>query len=142
MIKPGVAFDPSMIAPCGINCGTCKAHLRVKNNCCGCLLESGSKVNHCKTCKIKNCDMLKMTKSKYCFDCKKFPCDRIRHIDKRYKTRYNTNLIQNLLSIKEIGMKNYLVEESKKWTCPNCGSVLSVHMTYCMKCNQTYKTVL
>ena len=25
-----VAFDKSLIAPCGINCGTCLANLRVK----------------------------------------------------------------------------------------------------------------
>jgi hypothetical protein len=138
MIKSYVTFDPIMIAPCGINCGTCKAYLRERNSCCGCLVESGPKVNHCIICKIKNCEQHKMTGSKYCYDCEDFPCQLIRHIDKRYRTRYNTNLIQNLLSIKEIGIDKYLAEESEKWTCPTCGSVLSVHLSYCLKCNKKY----
>jgi len=45
-----------MIAPCGINCGTCLAFLRAKNRCDGCLSASSVKALHCQNCLIKNCE--------------------------------------------------------------------------------------
>jgi predicted RNA-binding Zn-ribbon protein involved in translation (DUF1610 family) len=59
----------------------------------------------------------------------------MKHIDFRYRTKYRTSLIQNLLSIKENGIDFFLKEEGEKWTCPNCGSTLSVHKRSCSNCN-------
>jgi hypothetical protein len=44
-------------------------------------------------------------------------------------------LIQNLVTIKEIGIEGFLELEVKKWTCPNCGSALSVHRNNCLFCS-------
>jgi len=63
------------------------------------------------------------------------PCARLKHIDQRYRTRYKISLIRNLETIKETGMTNYLEKEVRKWSCPNCGSVVSVHRDNCIKCN-------
>ena len=135
-MNSSVTFDKVLIAPCGINCGTCIAYLRNKNKCCGCRPETGFKVAHCNSCKIKNCDNLVTTDSKFCYDCDKFPCQRLKHIDKRYRIKYKTSLIQNLTKIKEIGIINYLAEESIRWTCPECGSVISVHRDNCLSCKR------
>jgi hypothetical protein len=124
-----------MIAPCGINCGTCMAYLREKNKCLGCRIDFDSKRKTCLQCKIKNCDMLDKTNSKFCYECDIFPCERIKHSDKRYRTKYKANLIQNLVSIKENGIDSFLKQEVKKWTCPNCGSTLSVHSNKCLSCS-------
>lgn len=35
-MRAQVSFDKSLIAPCGMNCGTCIAYLRDKNKCPGC----------------------------------------------------------------------------------------------------------
>jgi hypothetical protein len=129
-----VFFDRSMIAPCGINCGTCMAYLRVKNKCYGCWADFDSKRKTCNECKIKKCELLTKTASKFCFECEIFPCERMKHIDKRYRTKYRASLIQNLITIKEIGITAFLELEVKKWTCPNCGSTLSVHRDSCMAC--------
>jgi hypothetical protein len=129
-----IQFDRSLIAPCGINCGTCLAFLREKNKCCGCWPTSGSKVNHCFTCSIKNCELLAKTSSKFCNDCEKFPCRRMKDLDKRYTTKYKTSLIQNLITIKMIGINNFLQNEAKKWTCSQCGSTLCVHRDKCLVC--------
>jgi Protein of unknown function (DUF3795) len=124
-----------MIAPCGINCGTCIAHLRNRNKCCGCRPDSGFKVNHCSTCRIRNCEYLSKTGSKFCYDCEIFPCLRLKQIDKRYRIKYKTGLIQNLIIIKEIGIYKYLKNEIARWSCPNCGSLISVHRDNCLTCN-------
>jgi hypothetical protein len=133
-----VTFERSMIAPCGINCGTCMAFLRERNKCSGCLSVSGKKVNNCEKCKIRNCVSLGETESKFCFDCKSFPCLALRKIDRRYRLRYRTNLVQNLLTISKTGIDDYLRDESERWTCTHCGSVLSVHRSSCEKCGKQY----
>jgi len=138
-----VTFDRTMIAPCGMNCGTCIGYLRDKNKCCGCWPESGSKPKYCVSCRIKNCDLLEKTTSKFCYDCENFPCQRLKQLDKRYRTKYNTSFILNLLSIKEIGITEFLRNENSRWTCPNCGSTLSVHRDNCLNCNIEYnKSIL
>jgi hypothetical protein len=129
-----VSFDKTLIAPCGINCGTCMAYLRIKNKCFGCRVDFDSKRKTCNECRIKNCDKLAETSTKFCYECEIFPCERIKHIDKRYRTKYRTSLIQNLITIKDTGIDNFLELEVKKWTCPNCGSTLSVHRDKCLFC--------
>jgi hypothetical protein len=135
-----IHFTPELIAPCGINCGTCIAYLREKKNRChGCrhadLIIPVSRLS----CKIKNCDKLQKTESKLCSGCQQFPCARLKHIDKRYRTKYYTSLVQNLVTIRETGMASFLENEDRKWACPNCGSMLSVHRNSCMKCNLELK---
>lgn len=130
-----VTFNSSMIAPCGINCGTCMAFLRDKNKCLGCRVDFASKRKTCKQCRIKNCELLVKNSLEFCCECETFPCDMIKHIDKRYRTKYRTSLIQNLVTIRETGISAFLELESEKWTCPNCGSTLSVHRDNCPKCS-------
>ncbi|MGA1978248.1 MAG: DUF3795 domain-containing protein [Bacteroidales bacterium] len=129
-------FNDLMIAPCGINCGTCMAHLRDSNKCPGCRIADSKKLRTRNLCRIKNCLQLAEINSGFCYECGSFPCDKMKHIDKRYRLKYKTSLIQNLLTLKETGMTNYLILETEKWTCPNCGVILSVHRNFCMDCNQ------
>ena len=130
-----VSFEPSLIAPCGINCGTCMAYLRVKNKCYGCRVDFDSKRKTCNECHIKNCEMLAKTASNLCYECEIFPCERMNHIDKRYRAKYRASLIQNLITVKEFGMAEFLGLEVIKWTCPNCGSTTSVHRGSCPECS-------
>jgi hypothetical protein len=134
-----VHFDESMIAPCGINCGTCIAFLREKNRCHGCRQADLNIPISRMSCRIKNCDNLRKTEPGLCSDCLVFPCARLKHLDKRYRTRYHISLIQNLVTIKETSMESFLANEVRKWSCPNCGSNLSVHRDSCLKCNLDLK---
>ena len=133
-MKQLVSFDKSLIAPCGMNCGTCLAYLREKNRCPGCRVSSADKAVSVQRCIIKKCIYLEKTKSKFCYECEKFPCKRMKQLDKRYRTKYRTSFIENLLMIKENGIADFLDFESKRRTCPNCGSTLCVHRNFCLEC--------
>jgi hypothetical protein len=130
-----VFFDSVMIAPCGINCGTCYAFLRANNKCPGCRVYSAHKTKTRQSCLIKTCSHLTETKSGFCYDCGNLPCKRLNQLDKRYRLKYHTSLVQNLLTIKEVGMDKFLVDEVVKWTCPGCGSTLSIHSDQCLVCH-------
>lgn len=129
-----VSFDKSLIAPCGMNCGTCIAYLRNKNRCPGCRNYSSDKAISVQRCIIPRCEYLAKAESLFCYDCEKFPCKRLKQLDKRYRTKYHTSFIMNLAMIKEKGIEEFLVFETERRTCPKCGSVLSVHRENCLVC--------
>ncbi|MEI6748005.1 MAG: DUF3795 domain-containing protein [Bacteroidales bacterium] len=120
------------VAPCGMNCSLCLANQRTKNTCAGCNALAGIKVNHCSTCSIRNCEELPETG--FCYSCKKFPCKRIKHLDKRYWTNYGMSMISNLQMIETTGIDEFNKREKEKWTCSKCGSLLCVHRPVCLKC--------
>lgn len=126
----------SLIAPCGMNCGICRAYLREKKKCPGCRGEDANKNVACVNCKIKNCVAYKNTKSKYCFACDDYPCDKLRHLDKRYRKRYNMSMIANLDNIKSFGIKRFIKNEKARWSCAKCGGTICVHGGYCFECGK------
>jgi hypothetical protein len=128
--------NKSLIAPCGLNCGICMRYLREKNKCPGCRGDDTQKLVGCIRCKIKNCEFFKNENATYCFECPDFPCDKMEHIDNRYRNRYNTSLIENLEDIKNLGIKEFLKNEDAKWTCSKCGGTICVHKGYCSNCGQ------
>ena len=127
-------FTRMLIAPCGINCRVCIAHLRSKNRCTGCNSAGAEKVHHCAQCYIKNCTEVKPSGSLYCFACKSCPCKRLRQLDERYRTKYGMSVIDNLISIKENGIRKFLAQESDRWKCVRCGNIVSVHRPECLVC--------
>jgi hypothetical protein len=135
-MKNSIAFNSSLIAPCGMNCGTCIAFLREKNNCPGCRTYSSDKAISVQRCIIPKCIHLDKTTSKFCYECEKYPCKRLKQLDLRYRTKYKTSFIENLTIIRDKGIERFLVFESKRRECPDCGSVVSVHRNYCLKCRK------
>jgi hypothetical protein len=133
-MKPTI--NEIMIAPCGMNCGICRAHLREKKKCPGCNGPDQNKSNHCLVCQIKHCEELRLNKSQYCFACGNFPCARLKQLDKRYRTNYGMSMIENLNKIKETGIVEFLNVENQKWVCGQCGEVLCVHRDTCLNCGQ------
>jgi len=123
-----------LIAPCGMNCGLCIGHLRDKKRCPGCHGEDESKPKHCVVCRIKICEELAASEATFCYACARFPCARLRQLDKRYRTKYGMSMIENLESIREIGLAEFVAQEKERWTCPECGSLICVHRENCMAC--------
>ena len=125
----------NLIAACGMNCGLCIGFLREKNPCGGCFKkEDLNKPKSCRSCAIVNCEGLKDTDSGLCYDCSKYPCIRLKKLDKRYRSKYRMSMIDNLNFIKEKGMDKFLENEQIRWTCKTCNSGVSVHRNFCLNC--------
>jgi len=136
MLESNEPYDTSLIAPCGMNCGICLAHLRNTNGCNGCRINYGPKRPHCSTCRIMNCEILMKTESGFCYDCQKYHCIRLKNLDKRYRLKYNMSMIENLDAIKSIGLELFVQNEKTRWLCPTCGGMICVHTGYCFKCSK------
>jgi len=128
-----------LIAPCGMNCAICASYLALKND----VKNKGVRMPYCAGCRprSKNCAFIKKHCSKlsrgevaFCFECSSFPCDRLKTLDSRYKTRYRMSMIDNLRFIKEHDMQKFLAEQEKTWKCPNCGELISCHNGLCFNC--------
>lgn len=124
-----------MIAPCGMNCGICMAHLREKKKCAGCNNDDHNKPYHCTKCVIKFCGIKQRLNFRFCYDCPQYPCTRLKQLDKRYRTKYNMSMLDNLMKIKEFGLDYFLKAESTKWTC-RCGGIICVHKSCCSICGK------
>ena len=127
-----------LIAPCGMNCRLCMAYQREKNQCKGCRSDVGYKSKSCSSCIIRNCTIIASNKSGVCFECDDFPCQKIKQLDKRYKTKYYMSMIENLEYIKKYGIDQFLHNEKIKWTCKECGGIICVHKHTCLVCKQPY----
>ncbi|MFA6391358.1 MAG: DUF3795 domain-containing protein [Patescibacteria group bacterium] len=130
-----------LIAPCGMNCGICLGYLREKNKCPGCRMDGRGKPNFCRKCTLKYCEEHKGKKSVFCFECDKYPCRRLKQLDKRYRTNYGMSMLENLQYIQEKGIQKFMVKEEKRWTCKKCHSIVCVHRPNCLDCGaQVVKT--
>lgn len=125
-----------MIAHCGINCGVCRAHIRDRNKCPGCRAGDENKMKSCINCKIKKCRVFQGGKKKFCFECKNFPCANLKHLDKRYQTKYNMSTIENLENIKKSGINQFVKNEKIRWTCLKCGGTICMHNGLCSACGK------
>ncbi len=133
------ADDPAILAPCGINCSLCRAYVRDRRRCPGCLGADSHKSAACVRCGIKNCPDLVSGRHRFCFSCARYPCADLRRLDKRYRIRYGVSVVENLARIKAGGEKAFLVEEAAKWSCAGCGSRLCMHKPECMECGVPWR---
>jgi len=129
-----MAITSKLIAPCGMNCGVCMAYLREKNHCPGCNYPDDDKSVSVLRCIIKNCETAK--KVKFCYKCEKYPCTRLKNLDKRYRTKYHMSMIENLENIKKLGIRQFVKNEQVRWRCPKCGGNICVHRGYCFDCGE------
>ena len=90
----------SIVAPCGMDCGICLGYQRKKNRCSGCNAIDGSLPNYCKKCLIRNCETIANNETKLCYECSKYPCARLKQLDKRYRTNYGMSMLDNLNKIR------------------------------------------
>ena len=71
----------------------------------------------------------------FCFEkCGQYPCKRLKNLDKRYKTKYEMSMIENLENIKNKGLELFLKNEEIRWKCEKCGGIICVHKKKCLNC--------
>jgi Protein of unknown function (DUF3795) len=123
----------AVIAPCGINCGVCRLVFRARGACRGCRSRAG-KPKYCARCVIRNCSEIRKRGRRFCVECPTYPCPRLRRLDARYRRRYRTSLLENLEQIRQLGAARFLRLEKRRWACPGCGLLTSVHEEACLYC--------
>ena len=128
--------EAGLIAPCGMNCSICLAYQRTKNHCPGCRGDDTIKQVSCKQCSITKCELLLATESSFCYECPKFPCRRLKDLDKRYRTKYGMSMLENLAYIRDNGLCAFVEKESERWRCPSCGATICVHRRVCPSCGE------
>lgn len=133
-------MQEELIAPCGMNCALCSAYLFKQKD----LNKRGFHRTYCPGCvpRGKNClhmadacELLGKGLVRFCFECEKYPCIRLKALDKRYRTKYHMSMIENLNLIKERGMEEFLDTEAEKWNCPTCGGTICCHNGLCLDCD-------
>lgn len=135
-------INKNMIAPCGMNCSLCLGFQRKENHCDGCRNKIDIKyaTKGRKSCIIKHCIIINSNKSGFCYECEKFPCKRLKDLDKRYTTKYHMSMLENLKNIKINGINTFLKDELKKWTCKNCNNLICIHRDFCLNCKSIYRS--
>ncbi|MBN1169270.1 DUF3795 domain-containing protein [Candidatus Woesebacteria bacterium] len=119
-----------------MNCGICIGHLREKNRCPGCRLMDETISRYCRKCIIRNCPILKKKGMNFCSSkCDKYPCKRLKSLDKRYRERYGMSMIKNLENIKKSGIREFVKNEKLRWNCNDCKKVICVHRNFCIFCS-------
>jgi len=133
----------NLAAPCGMYCGACRHYLAKSKG----LLKERNLKHGCEGCRIRNkncawikkdCALLRKKEIDFCFECKDFSCINLKKLNQRYSHDYSESLVNNLLRIKEIGVKQWFNEQEDKWRCPKCGGNVCVHDKECYDCG--YKT--
>lgn len=130
----------NFIAPCGMNCGLCIAYQSQLHD----LKKQGFHRQYCPGCipRGKNClhmgdkcEQLRDGSVRFCFECTDFPCQRLKMLDKRYRTKYHMSMIENLRSIQENGIDTFMFEQEKRWKCEKCGGEICCHNGLCLACD-------
>ncbi len=134
-------MEEKLIAPCGMNCQLCIAYQFKELD----LNKQGFHRTYCPGCIPRglhcthmghHCELLKKGLVRFCSDCADFPCQRLKSLDRRYRTKYQMSMIDNLKFIDELGMSAFLEKEAKSWTCPKCkDSMICCHNGLCLNCD-------
>jgi len=131
-------FNPELVAPCGMNCGICKAYIAYTHG----VQRQRGRVTYCagcrprtKNCYIKrNCKKLTRQQVRYCYECDAMPCKNLTHLDNRYREHYGMSMIENLKLLKAEGMEEFLKNQEARYRCPTCGEAVCVHDGKCYGC--------
>ena len=118
----------NLIAPCGMDCGICKAFLREHNPCHGCRDAEQEKPKTIAQCYMRICQK---RADRFCCNCAEFPCEHLRHLDHRYRTKYSMSEIENLEFIRDKGIRKFVERERRRW--------ISEKGVFCVHDKQYYK---
>lgn len=138
---------------CGLYCGACDVLMAYKNGyedkiapylnmepsqikCHGC--KTDTLFINCQNCKIRNCAINK--KVEHCIDCDDYPCNLYNELLQDFSNKNNLPHLKiipkNLLTIKNVGVNLWLVEQDKQWKCPECQTSFSWYSPNCTKCGK------
>ena len=62
-------------------------------------------------------------------------------MDKRYRNNYNMSVMENLETIRNNGLANFLDDQHNEYRCPKCSELISIHNKKCFRCDKITKLV-
>jgi hypothetical protein len=129
--------DPQeWVAACGLNCRLC---LFFGRRCAGCRGDDCAKSKVRRLCKMRTCAE-RPEGERFCSPaCGQFPCERLRRMDKRYRAKYGTSVVENLRRIAAEGVERFVAFDLERWTCPQCGGLMTVHEPACPGCGYAWR---
>ncbi len=136
-----IGMNKDLVAPCGMNCAICSGYLAYSHD----LPKKRGAILHCAGCRPRNkkCAFLKgqgcaisQGEARYCYECPKFPCQHLSHVDERYRKNYQYSLIDNLRVIARDGMDKFLKKEKTLHQCITCGGMICIHNKKCYTCDE------
>lgn len=127
-------LDARLFAPCGMNCLVCYKYCNHKKPCVGCRMGEEGKPEHCRRCAIKDCARENGCFS--CYECSVYPCKRIKALEKSYRLRYGASLVENGRLVQQEGTAAFFQRQKARFTCPECGGVISLHDKVCSECGR------
>ncbi len=93
----------------------------------------------CRQCPYKTCARKKQVES--CRTCDKYPCliHHIANIVKKLqrierKLPHLQCIPENFAAIGQSGMHTWLEQQERRWTCPQCGTVVTWYQQHCEQC--------
>ena len=130
-----------LIAPCGMNCRICSAYLAYSRK----IPKKRGKITYCIGCRPrdkqcsfikKRCEIIKNNEIDFCYKCKVFPCDILKHLVKGYIKRYDYSVIDNLTFIKNNSLEEFILKEENQYKCAKCGDTICIHNKKCYTCDK------
>jgi hypothetical protein len=143
------------LAPCGLYCGVCGVYYATRDNnvafmekllamykktmggidqlaiedlkCDGCL--SSRKSIFCRYCGIRDCAIEKGYEG--CHKCEKFPCGHIADFPVPVGKKV---IMRSIPYWKEFGTEKWVIDEERRYTCPQCGHRLFRGAKRCNRC--------
>lgn len=100
----GFQRENQLFSLCGLNCGLCP--MLLGDYCGGC-------GNGNQSCKIAKCS-LEHGKVEYCYECKKYPCEKYQHIDEYDSFITHRRRKADLDKARSIGIEQYNLEQQEK----------------------------
>lgn len=136
-----------LAAPCGLYCGVCAVLIAHRDNnikfkerltgvygvtvdeikCQGCL--SDELFVYCLTCPIRYCTIEKGIEG--CHQCGEFPCHFIQDFPLPVGKKV---MLRAIPTWRELGTERWMVEEEKRYHCPQCGYAVFRGVKRCRNC--------
>jgi len=128
--------EPTLKAYLKSQNATCEGNNDFKLKCHGCKSDDVFVV--CKSCKIRECAISKNIE--HCSNCSDYPCEIYNDWKKVQIFLPHIKDTQcNLDAIDKFGVDKWLLDQEKRWKCPECNANFSWYASNCSKCGTDLK---
>ena len=129
-------IDPTLLAPCGLDCAVCSRHVHSKIPCPGCRARLSEPDVYRRKCIMRACTAEQGIE--HCGQCKTAPCKRLKAFEKRYFEGYGVSPLSDARFAAQFGAEALLERHRQTYACPDCGGVIDLHFGRCSACGRQF----